>query len=240
MMQEAPATARKPGISRVRDRVIAASVELLAAGGREAMSTRAICEAAAIKPPTIYRIFGDKQGLLDAVLVRSFENHQDSHRALESSGDPVQDLRRGWDLHLEFGLANPYLYSLMFGQPGPGASGTSVVLTNGVLEGHIRRIAEAGRLRVSEKHATYVMNAAGCGTTLTLIAMPEDARDPALSISMREAAIGTITTDAATPPVSGLIRSAIALRAVSAEATALRPTERALLQEWLDAITRTP
>lgn len=221
---------------RVRERIISAASALLAEGGQGAFSTRAICEAAAIKPPTMYRLFVDKQDLLDAVIVRSFNDHQDSHRALESTGDPVQDLRRGWDLHLEFGLANPHLYSLMFGQPRSGASSTSVVLANDVLEGHIRRIAEAGRLRVSERHATYVMNAAGCGATLTLIAMPEDARDRALSISMREAAIDTITTGASAPPVSGLIRSAIALRAVSAQATVLRPTELALLQEWLDAI----
>lgn len=221
---------------RVRDRIISAAVDLLATGGREAMSTRAICEAAAIKPPTIYRLFGDKQGLLYAVMIRSFDAHQDSHRVLESTGDPVQDLRRGWDLHIEFGLANPHLYSLMFGQPRPGAPFMSVIHANNVLKEHIRRIAEAGRLRVSEAHATLVMLAAGCGATLTLISMPEDAIDRTLSSSMREAAIATITTDAAAEPVSGLISSAIALRAVSAQATVLRATELALLQDWLDEI----
>jgi len=30
------------------------------------------------------------------------------------------NLRTGWDLHVEFGLANPVIYALMFGEPRPG------------------------------------------------------------------------------------------------------------------------
>ncbi|MGO8884411.1 MAG: hypothetical protein ACLP3Q_18260 [Streptosporangiaceae bacterium] len=35
----------------------------------------------------------------------------------EPGPDPVEDLRAGWDLHIGFGLANPALYSLMYGDP---------------------------------------------------------------------------------------------------------------------------
>jgi hypothetical protein len=58
------------------------------------------------------------------------------------------------------------------------------------------------------------VHAAGCGTTLTLIAMPEDRRDSALSHTAREAVIAAITTDAPAPIEPGPIAAAVALRAV--------------------------
>ena len=40
--------------------------------------------------------------------------------SVEGSDDPVADLRAGWRLHVEFGLANPELYALL-NTPGRGA-----------------------------------------------------------------------------------------------------------------------
>ncbi|WP_205752419.1 helix-turn-helix domain-containing protein [Cryptosporangium phraense] len=42
-------------------------MRLLAEGGSERVSTRAVCEAAGVQPPTIYRLFDSMDGLLDAV-----------------------------------------------------------------------------------------------------------------------------------------------------------------------------
>ena len=35
---------------------------------------------------------------------------------------PVDDLRRGWDLHVEFGPTHPSFYALMYGAARPGAA----------------------------------------------------------------------------------------------------------------------
>ena len=51
---------------RVRARIVAAAAELIASGGREAATTRAVAAAAGVQAPTIYRLFGDKRGLLNA------------------------------------------------------------------------------------------------------------------------------------------------------------------------------
>ncbi len=64
------------------------------------------------------------------------------------------------------------LYLLMYGEPRPGASLPAAGAAAGVLALNIHRIAEAGRLPVNEDYAAHVVHAAGCGTTLTLIAMP--------------------------------------------------------------------
>ncbi|MGW7003998.1 TetR/AcrR family transcriptional regulator [Streptomyces sp. NPDC054933] len=219
-----------------RDRIIAAATRLLAEGGREAVLTRAVSAVAGVQAPTIYRLFGDKQGLLDAVATHGFTTYLNSKTNLRPSDDPIEDLRTGWDLHVGFGLANPALYSLMYGDPSPGASPPAAVAATEVLAAHIRRIAEAGRLRVSEERAAHLVHAAGSGTTLALIAMPEDRRDLAVSDMAREAVIAAITTDAPALDAPGPAGAAVALRAVLPQTSALTANERGLLEEWLDRI----
>ena len=66
--RRAPAKASAPRAPEtVRDRIVAAGATILAEGGREALTTRAVASAAGIQAPTIYRLFGDKDGLLYAV-----------------------------------------------------------------------------------------------------------------------------------------------------------------------------
>ena len=49
------------------ERMVRAAADLLQSGGIDAVSTRAVAAAAGVQPPAIYRQFGDKDGLLDAV-----------------------------------------------------------------------------------------------------------------------------------------------------------------------------
>lgn len=222
-----------------RERIVAAASGLLAKGGREAVSTRAVSAAARVQSPAIYRLFGDMQGLLDAVAAHGFTTYLSAKAELTPGPDPVQDLRRGWDLHVSFGLANPALFSLMYGQPRPGALPPAAAAAFDVLAAHVRRIAEAGRLRVSEQRAAHLVHAAGCGTILTLIAMAEDRRDLAVSDMAREAAIAAITTDAPPPAPPGPVNAAVSLRAALPQTSALSAREQAMLEEWLDRIAAT-
>jgi AcrR family transcriptional regulator len=219
-----------------RERIVTAAARLLAEGGPDAVSTRAVSAEAGVQPPTIYRLFGDKQGLLDAVAAHGFTAYLTSKSAVEPTDDPVEDLRAGWDLHVGLGLANPALYTLMYGQLRPGTPSPAALAAAEILAQHIRRIAEAGRLRVPEDRAATLVHAAGCGTTLTLIATPEDRRDPELSPTAREAVIAAITTDVPAAAVSGPVAAAVTLRAVLPQTDALTARERGLMQEWLDRI----
>ncbi|MET9221084.1 TetR/AcrR family transcriptional regulator [Streptomyces sp. NPDC003300] len=222
-----------------RERILAATAKLLAEGGREAVSTRAVGAAAGVQAPTIYRLFGDKQGLLDAVAADGFAAYLAGKTDLEPGADPVADLRTGWDLHVGFGLANPALYQVMYERTRGSVPPTPAEVAGvAVLAGHIRRIAEAGRLRVSEERASLLVQAAGQGITNTLISLPPDRRDPELAALAREAVIAAITTDApaATDPASGPVTAAVALRAVLPRTSALTATEQALLRDWLDRI----
>ncbi|MET0187698.1 MAG: TetR/AcrR family transcriptional regulator [Pseudonocardia sediminis] len=222
-----------------RHRIVTAAARLLTDGGPDAVSTRAVGTAAGVQAPTIYRLFGDKQGLLDAVASHGFSSYLASKAGVEPTGDPVEDLRAGWDLHVGLGLADPSLYALMYVRPRPGATSPAADAAFAVLAGHIRRIAEAGRLRVPEERAAALVHAAGSGTTLTLIATPEGERDPALSHTARDAVIAAITTDVPAVPEPGPVGAAAALRALLPEVGALTPSERNLLREWLDRIVHT-
>lgn len=228
-----------------RGRIIAAALELLATGGQEAISTRAVSAAAGVQPPTIYRLFGDKDDLLDAVAARGFDDYIASKSAVRPSDDPVEDLRRGWDAHVELGLANPALYTLMYDsrrtKPSGAASANPVSSANraaiDVLAGHIGRIAAAGRLRIPEKLAVGLVHAAGSGVTFALIATPVDQRDPALSVTAREAVIAAITTDRPVGGEPGPVGAAVTLRASLSQLDVLSGNEKALMTEWLDRIT---
>ena len=82
-----------------------------------------------------------------------FTTYLDSKVRREFTADPVEDLKAGWDLHVGFGLANPAVFSLMHGEPRGGASPPAAVAAAEVLDAHIHRIADVGRLRVPEQRA---------------------------------------------------------------------------------------
>jgi AcrR family transcriptional regulator len=230
-----------------RARIVHAATDLLATGGRKAVTTRAVSAAAGVQPPTIYRQFGDMQGLLDVVARETLAVHVREQATLSPTNDPVEDLRRGWDLHLAFGLAHPDAFALLYSAPSVPASVSVIDEGVSVLQGLVARIGEAGRLRVDVAHATALIHAAGAGVTLTLAATPPDERDPRLSETMREAILTAITVPApadahnegpdSTPALDRVAVHAIALRALLTDTPGvLSPAERQLLSDWLDRL----
>ena len=225
-----------------------AAAKLLATGGRNAVTTRAVSAAAGVQPPTIYRHFGDMQGLLGVVARETLGVHVREQGIRALTNDPVEDLRRGWDLHVAFGLANPDAFALLYSAPSVAAHTSLIREGVAVLQGLVARIAEAGRLRVDVVHATVLIHAAGTGVTLTLAATPPEERDPRLSETMREAVLTAITVPASAeaphagpdlPAAERVAVHAVALRALLAEApSVLSPAERQLLSDWLDRLAR--
>lgn len=234
-----PSHQRAPG---TRERILDAASQMMDAAGLDAVSTRAIAAAAGVQPPAIYRIFGDKQGLLDALARHQFEQHLLDKRSLQASGDPVADLRAGWDQHVQFGLDHPQLYAMVYGNPQPGNLSSAAEAANELLRGYIHRVALAGRLAVDEERAALVMHAAGRGVTLTLLGQDPADRDPDVSLLAREAVLARITTNAPEGTGTedpGLAEAAVSLAARLDDATALTPAERALLGEWLHRLATT-
>src|ERR1700744_4972475 len=97
-----------------RSLIIDAAADLLAGSLTGAISTRAVCEAAGVQQPVLYRIFGDKDGLLAATVDHVWDGYLATKRAAPKSDDPLADLRAGWDSHVAFALAHPNAYKLLY------------------------------------------------------------------------------------------------------------------------------
>ncbi|MET7518664.1 TetR/AcrR family transcriptional regulator [Streptomyces sp. NPDC005480] len=232
--------------TETRERILRAAARLLADGGSEALSTRAVGAAAGVQAPTLYRVFGDKDGLLDAVAGYGFERYLADKHAMATTGDPVDDLRRGWDMHVDFGLTHPAFYVLMYGTVRPGHRPSAAGDAYAMLRAMVERTARAGRLRIPVDDAAQMIQATSSGVTLALISAPAEARDPGLSDLVRDTVLAALTTDLrpagaqSTGPDSGdatVAVHALALNAALDERpTALSPTETALLREWLERL----
>lgn len=229
------------GTDAHRNRILKAALVLLAKHGRDGVTTRNVAEAAKVQPPVLYRIFGDKTGMLDAVAAYGFKAYLARKRSPASSDDPVEALRAGWDLHVEFGLENPELYLLMYANPRPGAESPAAQQAFEMLGEHMQRVAAAGRLRVSVARACALYHAAAVGVVMSLLASVEDERDLSLSNTARDHALSGITTlasDIATPTIALAANRMLALLTkASTRVTVFSDAERRLLSEWLIRLT---
>ena len=225
--------------AKTAEKVLEAAADLLNSGGVEAVSTRAVAAAAGVQPPAIYRQFGDKQGLLDAVTGFVLHNYLQNKRTAAVTDDPVQDLRDSWDLHVDFGLTHPGCYILAYVQPQPGRMPPDARESLEILRGLTARIGERGLLRMSVKRATEVMHGAAVGYVLSQIRVTPEERDPQLSEIVRDSTIAAVATVGPQHPTrSDLPGRAVALREVLlADADgALTPAEKTMMAEWLDRL----
>src|SRR5690349_20965188 len=100
--------------------ILEVAAGILEREGAQAVSTRSVAAAAGVRAASLYQFFGDKDGLLAALAILAFDRYLDEKHLLPSTGDPVDDMRRGWDAHVDFGLRHPAFYLLMFGSDRPG------------------------------------------------------------------------------------------------------------------------
>ncbi|WP_433270826.1 TetR/AcrR family transcriptional regulator [Micromonospora vinacea] len=218
----------------VRAGIVAAATQLLREKGATAVTTRAVAQAAGVQAPTIYRLFGDKDGLIDAVAEHVMATYVSGKAAAVDgeTGDPVADLRSGWRAHVEFGLTNPELYALIATR-GSGAPSPATVAGLDVLRRRVRRLAAAGLLRVDEERALMMIHSAGNGTILTLLGMPTDQRDPGLGEAMLDAVLTSILATAPATPDTTTNAVAVTFTTVLPDLPGLTDAERALMAEWL-------
>lgn len=219
-----------------RTAIVDAAALLLREQGAGAVTTRRVAEAAGTQAPTIYRLFGDKDGLLDAVaehVMATYVAAKTADAAAESIAghDPLDDLRAGYRLHVEFGLANPELFSLMSTRRRERS--TSEVAGREVLHSRVHRLAAAGMLRVSEQRAVEMVSAGGNGAVLIILGTPEGERDLSLGDAMFEAVLGAILTSAPAIAPFQTVTGAVSLAAIIPQLPTLTRAERDLMSEWL-------
>lgn len=221
------------------ERILAAAADLLRAGGIDAVSTRAVATEAGVQPPTIYRQFGDKDGLLDAVTRHVLESYIDRKRLLtDPDADPALILRELWDLHVEFGMQQPHCYLLTYGQ---GRRTSAADETVSILGEVIGRLGAAGRLTMSVRRATDYFRASGTGFVMSQLSLASEERDAELSGIIFENTLAAVSTDGRRGrgrKANDVRARAVALREALPESRtpALSAAEQGLLAEWLDRL----
>ena len=229
-------------------RLLRAAAELLANSGGSAVSTRQITQQAGVTAPTLYHHFGDKEGLFDAVVAAGFDEYVAGERDFAPSGQPLEDIRRMWDNHVQFGLKQPELYLVMFGNIRPESRPAIVADAEALMEEMFNKAAVSGQLNVPPKEAARSILAANVGMTLMLIAEKVPERNLELSAMTRDAMIFAVSAEQARddgPDDSGkssVVVAAIALNAAlqASHSDQLSSSELKLFLEWLHRISTSP
>jgi AcrR family transcriptional regulator len=223
----------------MRSRLIEAAADLLARSLTGDVSTRAVCDAAGVQQPVLYRLFGDKDGLLAATVDHVWDQYLSTKRAAPVTDDPLTDLRDGWDSHTAFALAHPNAYKLLYApslRATPAAAQEAMRLLREVLA----RLAVRGRLRLSPDVAAQMIMGANTGVALALITRPAQYPDPGFSTLVRDAVHDAVLL---APPADRSVedtRAAAALTLLSGlddlTPEPFTPQESALLGQWLRQI----
>ncbi|MFE2637858.1 TetR/AcrR family transcriptional regulator [Streptomyces scopuliridis] len=232
-----------------RERILEVTAALLAESPNGDVSTRAVCEAAQVGAPALYRNFGDKEGLLSAVVDHGFDKYLATKRRYGTGADPIEDLRNGWDSHVDFALWNPNRYRLM-NSPAMRTPPGAALESHRILERDLERAAAQGKLRLAPELAAQVVMSANVGVALMLVSRPVTFPDRDIFRRVRDVVHAAVFTPAATGPrpsddatgtadgtevASTAARLSTLLR--RSRGSALSTAEAALMTEWLDRLS---
>jgi AcrR family transcriptional regulator len=121
---------RQESAAKTRRALLDAAAELLDAGGPEAVTLREVGARAGVSRNAPYRHFADKEGLLTAVAVESWDRLAEALRDSGATNSaPSTRLQQALMAFVELGRKHPDLYRLMFvipeSDPGAGARAAS-------------------------------------------------------------------------------------------------------------------
>jgi AcrR family transcriptional regulator len=102
---------------RMRQAILDAALDLFSEGGADNVTMRAIAERIEYSPATIYTYFENKERILRELCLAAFDTLEERMRTLDGIPDPLERLRAGCAAYIDFALAHPKRYEIMFGTP---------------------------------------------------------------------------------------------------------------------------
>jgi AcrR family transcriptional regulator len=172
--------ARRGEGDRLREELLAATERiLLREGDADRVSVRAIAAQVGCAPGAVYMHFADRQDLLFAVCERHFaELDRRAEVAVAAHDDPVEALAAMGKAYVDFGLAHPEAYRVLFMTPAAPVEFTDERVAPAAafdrLVGAVQRCIDAGRFA---DHSDAWLVATGLwssvhGVTSLLVAKP--------------------------------------------------------------------
>jgi AcrR family transcriptional regulator len=148
---KAPQDRRQQSRALARRVILDATEALLLEGGYEGLSMRRLADRCGCAAPTIYHYFGDKDGLVDALLEERFGELVEGLESVPQDADPVAKLHSMCLAFWRFGVGNPTHYRLVtLPRRAEGPPVAAAERARSILEGPIHALAERGRVRESE------------------------------------------------------------------------------------------
>ncbi|TDD34775.1 TetR/AcrR family transcriptional regulator [Actinomadura sp. KC06] len=114
------ALAQRQGDRAIRTTLLDAASRLLAAEGSQALALRRIAAEAGCSTTVLYRMFGGKAGLTEALFIEGFERFRQRLAAVPHHPDPRDYVRELGRAYRANALAERNYYGLMFGETVPG------------------------------------------------------------------------------------------------------------------------
>ncbi|MGW9262874.1 TetR/AcrR family transcriptional regulator [Gordonia terrae] len=108
----------------VRTRLLDEAVRVVAAHGVGALSVREVARAADTSTTAVYSLFGNKEGLSRAILVRAFDSFAGAQRSAVAAAEGLMTLEGLGVAYVGWALENPRLYELMFSDALAGVERT--------------------------------------------------------------------------------------------------------------------
>jgi AcrR family transcriptional regulator len=105
--------------SRLTEDIVSGALALIErTGSDEAVTLRAVARQVGIAAPSIYAHFQDRDAIVMAAVMRIFDQLTEAiDRGIESAGqDPAARLIGGCEAYVDFGLAHPARYGVLFAQ----------------------------------------------------------------------------------------------------------------------------
>lgn len=146
----------------MRERVLAAAVELLAREGASGFTTRGVALAAETSTPAVYELFGDKGGLVRAVFFEGFRLLRRELGQLPETSDPRADLVALVSVYRRFISENGTLAEVMLSRPfSEFEAGQSELQASGSVRefiiARVRRWIDAGKLSGDETDIAHAL-----------------------------------------------------------------------------------
>lgn len=113
MSQQNPVPRGDPSAPGAREAVLDCAARLLDEGGQEGLTIRRLAAASGFTPPAIYSLFGDKGGLVDALVERSFNEVVERMRGVVNPGDPREFARAAFREIVRYGCEHHHRFRLV-------------------------------------------------------------------------------------------------------------------------------
>jgi AcrR family transcriptional regulator len=147
-----------------RDEILDAAWGLVRRHGLSALSLRDLAHVVGMKAPSLYSYFDSKNAIFDAMFAQGGRAYLEQEARVESTGDPLTDLKAGMRFFIEFCTSDPARYQLIFQRTIPGFEPSPSTFAIAI-EGLDRLRVRLARIGLTDERSLDLLTAIGTGIT---------------------------------------------------------------------------